>query len=87
MHSNPRLSQHKIGNYHEETNFSRKFGGTRTNRLCTNCAIALHELGACIEQSEYGANFSTNDFEAALTLAEAEAARAEHEANGLVSMF
>ena len=41
---------------------------------------ALHELGACIKQSEYGANFSTNDFEA-------EAARAEHEANGLVSMF
>ena len=25
---------------HEETNFSRKFGGTRTNRLCTNYAYA-----------------------------------------------
>ena len=46
----------------------------------THTANALHELGVCIKQSEYGANFSTNDFEA-------EAARAEHEANGLVSMF
>ena len=37
----PRLSQHKIGNYHEETNFSRKFGSTRTNRLCTHTANAF----------------------------------------------
>lgn len=50
-------------------------------------AYALHELGAYIEQSEYGASFSADDFDAALALAEAEAARAEHEANGLVSMF
>lgn len=50
-------------------------------------AYALRELGACIEQSEYGASFSQDDFDAALALAEAEAARAEHEANGLVPMF
>ena len=37
--------------------------------LGTTYAYALHELGACIEQSEYGANFPTNDFEAALALA------------------
>lgn len=50
-------------------------------------AYALHEIGACIEQSEYGANFSQGDFDAALALAEAKTARAEHEANGLVPMF
>lgn len=83
VYDDERMTQIELDRLIEMLNETRK----EDDPSAEDIAWALFEIGAYVEQSEYGANISDDDYEAAIAYVRREEARELAEAAGQVELF